>query len=372
MARQSSGTGRAKHTPASPSANRRPADPASAVDDTVDERDTDLDLDLEEDEELVEEDELDEDELEARSAETDALWAEVRVDPIEIALPKGVGYTLRAFRPSTELATPDLGDRDEDFPRDLRDEEEPEEIDEEELTRLALASGRRSRRGTREDVDDEAEELVDDEADEDTDEDELEDAAEVEDEEPEAEEAEAEEAEAEDAEAEDDADVAAETEEVPVFLTQQGRLLLFRSAESLVDFVRSDAEHDLTQLDTWADLEARLRVDDVVPQPQDTYELDLVVENLRGGADAWDYGLLIQAGEVARDIGYALRVESVIGALSSGSPLDALDEGLRNAEDGGIGSFFARRRLRKIRAETAALGWRTIIGKISALTDWRD
>ena len=394
MARQSSGTGRAKHSPASHSGNRRPdrppadaaqrsprssgrnreaqGEPESVVDD---ERDTDLDEDELDDELDEDEEELDEeDEVEGRSAETDALWSEVRVAPVEIALPKGVGYTLRAFRPSNELATPDLGDREEDFPRGAgADSDELEEIDEEELARLALASGRSERRGTRRNVDDDDDDLAEELEDEDL---EVEDVdAEDLEEEPaddEATEAEAEAEAAAEAESEAKAEEEGAGEDVPVFLSHRGRILLFRSAESLVDFVQSDAEHDLTQLDTWSDLKARLRVEDVVPQDEDTYELDLVVENLRGGLDAWDYGLLIQAGEVARDIGYAIRIESVIGALSAGSPLDNLDENLRAAEEGGIGSFFARRRLRKIGAETAALGWRTIIGKISALTDWRD
>jgi hypothetical protein len=385
VARQSSGRGRAE---------RPQAEPESVVDD---ERDTDVDDDLD-DEELADEDELDEDELdedeldeeeldeeeldeeldpeqaaEERSAETDALWSEVRIDPVEIALPRGVGYTLRAFRPSKDLATPDLGDREDDFPEAASEaDEEPEPIDEEELTRLALASGRRDRRGTRRDVDEDdedkdedeespVEDLAEDLEEELTDEEADESAGDKDDDADEADEAE----EAEEAAAEPD-------EDVPVFLTHRGKLLLFRSAESLVDFVQSDIEHDLTQLDTWSDLKARLQVIDVVPKPEDTYELDLVVENLRGGPDAWDHGLLIQAGEVARDVGYALRISSIISALSAGSPLDNLDEGLRDAEEGGFGSFFARRRLRKIRAETAALGWRTIIGKISALTDWRD
>ena len=46
---------------------------------------------------------------------------------------------------------------------------------------------------------------------------------------------------------------------------------------------------------------------------------------------------------------------------------------LRTVEEGGIKAFMARRRLRKIGAQTtAALGWRTIIGKISAAVDWRN
>ncbi len=96
------------------------------------------------------------------------------------------------------------------------------------------------------------------------------------------------------------------------------------------------------------------------------------MENLRGSHDAWDANLVIQAGEVARDVGYALRIDRIVAALSPGSPLDDLDDALRATEGGGFGSFFARRRLRKIGSEAAPLGWRTIIGKISGVVDWRD
>jgi hypothetical protein len=112
--------------------------------------------------------------------------------------------------------------------------------------------------------------------------------------------------------------------------------------------------------------------DDVVVLPEDSYELDLVVKNLRGGRDAWDPDLIIQAGELARDLGYALRIDSVIAALAPGSPLDDLDEALRATTAGGIGGFLARRRMKKIGTEAAPLSWRTIIGKISSVVDWRD
>jgi hypothetical protein len=149
-------------------------------------------------------------------------------------------------------------------------------------------------------------------------------------------------------------------------------LLLFSTAEELVAFVKSDADHDLTQLDTWESLRRRITASAVVPAGQDRYELDLVVENLRGGHDAWDSELLISAGEIARDLAYALRLEPVRTALAPGSPLDDLDEALRASAEGGVGGFFARRRMKKIGAQQAALGWRTIIGKISAAVDWRD
>ncbi|SDY02011.1 hypothetical protein SAMN05444365_101394 [Micromonospora pattaloongensis] len=268
-----------------------------------------------------------------------SLWEDVRIDPVEIALPSGVGVTLRAYRPANEVTPTDIGEREEDDPfaaksrQALPDEDEDEEnvviLDEEFLAAAAEDDAERDAQRGRPAGDDDA-----------------------------------------DTEAAEQADAA--TEEVPVFLTHKGRLLLFKSPESLASFVRSGAPHDMTQLDTWNDLVERIQPDDVAPTDEDSYELDLVVENLRGGHDTWDATLLIEAGEVARDLAYALRLPSVLDMLSAGSSLDDLDEALRSTVDGGIGGFMGRRRLKKIGAQTASLGWRTIIGKISAAVDWRD
>ena len=263
------------------------------------------------------------------------LWEDVRIEPVEIALPAGVALTLRAFRLASEL-TPTETAVEEDDPFDARkggarvDDEEEVIVDEE--FQALLAEG---------------------EADADAAKAEEPDPAEFEDEKDEAEEQEAD-------------------EEVPMFLSHKGRLLAFKSPESLVSFIRSGAPHDLAQLDSWATLAERVQSTDIDPSPDDRYELDLVVENLRGGHDTWDLPLLIAAGEVARDLGYALRLKPVILALSPGSPLDDLDESLRSAESGGMGGFFGRRRLKKIGAQQASLGWRSVIGKISAAVDWRD
>ena len=96
------------------------------------------------------------------------------------------------------------------------------------------------------------------------------------------------------------------------------------------------------------------------------------MKNLRGSHDEWDPGLIVQSGQLARDLGHALRIKPVVLALSPGSPLDDLDEALRGVAAGGVGTFFARRKAKKIGTETASLGWRTVIGKISAVVDWRD
>jgi len=266
-----------------------------------------------------------------------ALWEEVRIAPVEIALPAGVGLTLRAYRKASEL-TPTETETDEDDPFEARKrgatEDDDEEVIVDEEFQALLAEGDASSPASADSEEPDPEDFED--------------------------------------EQEKEVEEKAANEEVPIFLSHKGRLLAFKSPESLVSFIRSGAPHDLAQLDTWATLADRVQSTDIDPQPDDRYELDLVVENLRGGHDTWDLPLLIAAGEVARDLGYALRLKPVILALNPGSPLDDLDESLRSAESGGMGGFFGRRRLKKIGAQQASLGWRSVIGKISAAVDWRD
>jgi hypothetical protein len=293
-------------------------------------------------------------------AQRPQFWSDLRIDPVEIALPKGVGYTLRAYRLSTEVTPTDVSERESDeFP----DRQYPAAVQEEEFD-FGDEFGEED--PVAEDSDeDELDDLADDE-----DFDDLEDEADELDED--ARDELDEDGDAEEEEAEPEKEPEAAPEEVPVFLGARGHLYLFQTPQGLVDFVRSDAEHDMSQLDGWSGLAERIAVEDVVPLAEDSYELDLVVKNLRGGHDAWDADLIIQAGEVARDLGFALRLNSVIEALAPGSPLDDLDEALRATTSGGIGGFMARRRVKKIGAEAAPLSWRTIIGKISSVVDWRD
>lgn len=285
-----------------------------------------------------------------------SLWEELSIDPVEIALPAGTGFTLRAYRAARELTPTDVAERDEDDPflarRQVVDTEDDEEVvildeefaalsaeDETEADADRKGDGKRAGgKGTTDTADADA--------------DEADDAADAD---------------------EDTADEDTEgDEEVPVFLSHKGRLLLFKTPESLVSFVRSGAPNDMSQLDGWNELSERVEPADIAPRDEDTYELDLVVENLRGGHDTWDPTLLIEAGEVARDLSYALRLPAVLDMLSAGSSLDDLDEALRASVNGGVGGFLGRRRLKKIGAQTASLGWRTIVGKISAVVDWRD
>jgi hypothetical protein len=278
-----------------------------------------------------------------RTARTDAFWAEMKIDPIEIALPSGVGYTLRAYRMSSEITPTDTSAREADLEmpayRTAFDDEDDTDVEDTADASKAADSDFPLGEPDEDEANVEEDEeiaLVEDEVDES--EEELEEI----------------------------------DEEIPIFLSHAGSLLLFKTSDGLVEFVKSGADNDLTQLDEWAKLASGLRPEQVVALPDDQYELDLVVNNLRGGPDAWDANLIVQSGQVARDLGYALRIEPVLLALSPGSPLDDLDEALRGVAAGGVGTFFARRRARKVGKETASLAWRTVIGKISAVVDWRD
>ena len=189
--------------------------------------------------------ETDEAEDTARASATAdrSLWDELRIDPVEIALPAGTGFTLRAYRPARELTPTDVAERDEDDPFLAR--------------RQAVDA---------EDEDDEAVVILDEEFAAEFAEDDEEDAASR--------------RAAADADAErrgrrrrgggradeDEAD----DEEVPVFLSHRGRLLLFKTPESLVSFVRSGAPNDLSQLDSWNELSERVEPADIAPLDEDT------------------------------------------------------------------------------------------------------
>jgi hypothetical protein len=353
------------------------------IDDEVDIDPVEADVEADEADE-AEVDDAEDDVDEELAAEAAAFWADVKVAPVELALPKGVGYTLRAYRMSDELAVVEVVDREDEFAGFLNDDEDEADTDlaEEELVAaLGIEAGPATRtKSSRDDDLDYDDDQDDDDEDEDDEDDDIdaeaddeEDEDEDEDDEDDGEEPTASDKSDEDEDEDEDVEVKPAAQEVPVFLGRRGKIYVFATADKLVEFVKASDDHDLVQLDTWADLRERITAEHIVPDAADKYELDLVVDNLRGGADSLDYSLLIQAGEVTRDIAYATRLEAVITALGPGTPLDDLDEAIRNADSrGGIRGFFARRKLRKIVTQQTALGWRTIIGKISSVVDWRE
>ncbi|GAA3392142.1 DNA primase [Cryptosporangium minutisporangium] len=280
-----------------------------------------------------------------RSARVAEYWAALGIDPVEIALPRGgVGLTLRQYRVVEEEPVDD--DIDEELEAEALAAGDADDTDEDDDDRPA--------RDSAEDEDDDKDErrrTRDSNLDDDLDDD-LDDETALDDEEPLDEEP-------------GRARVAAGEEEA-VFLATAGKLHLFHEPESLVAFVKSGAVHDLADSESWAELVETITPDLVVPDDEDRYELDLVVENLRGGRDVWERDLIIGAGELARDLAYALELAEVEAVLAPGSPLDDLDEALRAK------GFFGRRKLKRIGAEQVALAWRSVIGRITSSVEWHD
>lgn len=307
-------------------------------------------------------DALDSDDAPQRDSDADAFWEKVGVEPVEIAMPKGVGLTLRAYRMS------DVVDEEEDEdvekaeadekPAEPEDSEEQDEDEEDEKPAKKGKKGKKKKQGKKPAAEAEPEEDT---------------VPTFED--PDAEEPPPEAFDDEIEEDEDDEDaekvIELEPEEIPVFLTHRGKLPLFESAEALVAYVKSGKPNDLTVIDTWDELVDDIKPEYVVPAEADAYGLDLVVKNLRGGHDTWDPELVIGAGELARDLGYALRQESIMSSLSAGSPLDKLDNAMRDLSEGPIRRMLARRKLRKVGTQQTALAWRGIINKINEAVDWR-
>jgi len=153
----------------------------------------------------------------------------------------------------------------------------------------------------------------------------------------------------------------------PRFLGHDGTILLFATAEALVAYVRSDASHRLTEAPGWAKVRKATTLDPT-PELLNRYELDMVVDIARAGADGWgeqERQTLVLAGELARDAAAFCGLADMQAMLGPGSPLDALDDDLRKS------GFLAKRRLRKYNPDQIALSWRRIIRELGTVVQHR-
>lgn len=118
------------------------------------------------------------------------------------------------------------------------------------------------------------------------------------------------------------------THEEPRFLATDGRVQVFGTADGLLAYLHGDAAHDLRDRPGWPEFVRWVTPPALFPAPEHRYELDLVVDNLAGGRDAWIPELLLGAGTIARDLSYALDLD-VWTLLAPDSLLDDFDEALR-------------------------------------------
>jgi hypothetical protein len=206
---------------------------------------------------------------------------------------------------------------------------------------------------------------------------------------------------------------AAGAPERAAFLTREGRLLLFRGAAGLADYLATDRDHDLAALPGWPHDPADIVPDALVflldgtppaaptpdPTPERTgdpvpvrdldvaagtdpavtrhdpavtrYEFDLVPTNLRGTADQWIPELLLPVRDLTVELATALELRRIRTALADGEYLDRFDDALRAAETAGTFSR-ARRRLRTFDPARLSSQWRQIIRWLEQSVRWVD
>ncbi|MFC4337102.1 hypothetical protein [Salininema proteolyticum] len=161
----------------------------------------------------------------------------------------------------------------------------------------------------------------------------------------------------------------AEPEEVPVMLARKGKLLVFEDPEDLVKYVRENDDSELAWLEEYGKLQEDLEASHVEADEADVYDLSSIVPDLRQGT--WNHEELIAAGEIARDVAYVCDLEGVSDALDPGSPLDQLDNHLRDSVEGGLKAVRANRKIKKASTEQTAIAWRSVVGKMGEAVDWR-
>lgn len=161
------------------------------------------------------------------------------------------------------------------------------------------------------------------------------------------------------------------------FLSRDGRLLLFRTGEGLVRFVREESDHDLAGPPGWRErANARERVaaataTAIADGTVVSYELDLVPTNLAGTPDEWIPDLLLPARDLMTELADALDLRRIRDSLADGEYLDRFDDALRASVDAGRFSG-ARRRLRSFESARLAAQWRQLIRWLDQAAYWRD
>jgi actin-like ATPase involved in cell morphogenesis len=148
-----------------------------------------------------------------------------------------------------------------------------------------------------------------------------------------------------------------------LFLSRSGRLLVFGELRDLIRFVKISDDHDLASLTDW-----RLVVDTLdVPSAQrhlaQAQELARIAADIEADIRAWSADLFVAARDLAVELVNALSLAEVRDLLAEESPLDILDEAMR--EHVGRESTWWRGHL-MLRAEVAQIRrlWRRVVAAI--------
>jgi hypothetical protein len=150
-----------------------------------------------------------------------------------------------------------------------------------------------------------------------------------------------------------------------VFLTADGRLLVFDQLEDLVRYVRSSDGHEMARFVDWRMISS---LDPVSAErcTVEAYELDLILANVAHGTKEWSPELFVKARDLAVELGSALALRPVLRAFNGGSLLDEVDDAMRLHVGRRASSWWRDRRLNPDEVTTVRDTWHRVVTAVEA------
>ncbi|WP_173161560.1 Hsp70 family protein [Phytohabitans suffuscus] len=156
---------------------------------------------------------------------------------------------------------------------------------------------------------------------------------------------------------------------VAVFASQGPRLPLFRRPEQATDHAAGGDDHAMASILHWESLRESMAVAFLPLLPRNRYVLDLPSVSLERDPKQWLTDLIVQAGDIARELTYALDIPQGQDLLGPGTLLDRLDDALRAAQRSSLRRK-AHRDLRAFDQARLVSGWRRVASLIDSHLDW--
>jgi hypothetical protein len=140
---------------------------------------------------------------------------------------------------------------------------------------------------------------------------------------------------------------------------------VFRSRDSLIGYCRNEESHDLSELETWAQVRDAEDLD-VTPPRAERYDLLGVDAQLIGGPTVADVRMVRGALDVMQDLAEYCELAGVQAAFGPDSPLGTAIADLFATSVGSsmLPSYWS--------GEGAAAQWRTLLEEIDTCMRWHD
>lgn len=155
----------------------------------------------------------------------------------------------------------------------------------------------------------------------------------------------------------------------PVFAGADGRLPLMPRPEQAAGFVLASPEHDLSRIPHWGWLCQSMSRGYLPLLDANRYDLGLPAVNLEMDPAHWLPDLLVKAGTIANELILALDLEEAFRLLGPGTPLDQLDDMLRQAGDRPRKSHI--RQWQQLDRRMLAASWQHVTDIIETRLEWR-